>query len=258
MGSLVSSVHNYVDDKIFYPPAKPTNKEIQSLNTNRSNLYQIRPGRRNENIAYVHVLPKIRKVDKFIIFSHGNSADIFGMFPYLIYIADTYGCDVVCYDYPGYGLSYDSTGRYSESGCYNSLSCVVDDVIERFIIKRNDIILVGQSLGTGVVVDYVSKQDTWTAPIVLISPYKTIVKVVTDSSFGGLVDKFLTKDKIGKLRCPIQIFHGKADDLIAVEHGMELFAMIRNKSIAPVWKDGADHNNILNFVTYDTVLSWDV
>lgn len=255
MGSWISSscesVHNFVDDKIFCPPTKPTQKDIDQVTTNRSKIYYVIDG--TTTTSYIHIQPTRKITNKFIVFSHGNGCDMFGMYSYLVAVANGYGCNVICYDYAGYGLSVDETNRCSEQGCYNALKYVIDDISHKFNLTLDNILLVGQSLGTGVVVDYVAKQRLWISPIMLISPYKTIARVIYDSSFVGPIDKFLTKNKIGKLTCPVKIFHGKADKLILIEHGMELYTLLKNKSLDPVWIENADHNNILEYVTYDDI-----
>lgn len=62
----------------------------------------------------------------------------------------------VSYDYIGYGMS---EGEPSEENCLKSLSLVVD------YYNNYKELLIGQSLGTGVVVDYVSTNE-WTLPII--------------------------------------------------------------------------------------------
>ena len=42
-------------------------------------------------------------------------------------------------------------------------------------IEPVNIILMAESLGTGVAIDYVANYD-WYAPIILISPYKSILE----------------------------------------------------------------------------------
>src|SRR5258705_194298 len=80
-------------------------------------------------------------------------------------------------------------------------------------IEEKNIILIGQSLGTGIVIDYVSK-NKWDSPIILISPYKSIISVVCDSSIVKPIDKFQSLKKIKSITCPVKIFHGKEDKTI--------------------------------------------
>ena len=117
------------------------------------------------------------------------------------------------------------------------------------------ILLVGQSLGTGIVVDYISKQQNkWSNPVILISPYKSIPKIITQYNLIEFLickNKFCTYDKIIKTICPIKIFHGCIDNLIPISHSEELFELTPNKSIQPTWFDNTGHNDILNKIDMD-------
>lgn len=256
MGSYFSSIDNLVDKCIFQPPSVNEDfYKFKVFDTANSKHYMISSHDETFKISYVHFTPTKRVHDKCIVFSHGNGCDITGMFSYLLDVSQFYGCDVVCYDYPGYGISKDNTNRCSENGCYNALEYVINDVISRFRFKRENIALVGQSLGTGVVVDYVSKQKSWNSPIMLISPYKTIVRVMCDSSIVYPIDKFMTQDKIEKITCPVKIFHGDKDELIDIKHGRELYEMLENPKSEFTPLTGIGHNNILMHVTYGFVLT---
>jgi pimeloyl-ACP methyl ester carboxylesterase len=155
-------------------------------------------------------------------------------------LADNLGVCVVCWDYPEYGLS---TGELDEFSCYNS----IEDVVSHYKKMTNKILLCGQSLGTGIVVDWISKH-VWTNPVVLISPYKSIPKVITGINLvESLIckNKFATYQKIGKTNCPIKIFHGRQDDLIGVSHPIELYELVPNKILQPHYIDNTGHNDIL-------------
>ena len=110
---------------------------------------------------------------------------------------------------------------------------------------KKNIILVGQSLGTGIVAEYVSKNE-WTTPIVLISPYKTIASVVTDSSFKEMVDKFKTIKKLKHISCPVKIIHGQDDNIIHISHGQEIYNKLNEScKMKPLWIPSCGHNDIL-------------
>jgi hypothetical protein len=142
------------------------------------------------------------------------------------YWSNLFGLDCVCYDYVGYGLSKCANNidivYPTEDGCYRSIEIMMD-VLNK---KYDKIFLVGQSLGTGVCVDYCSKTD-WIDPIILISPYKSLVRVMADSCLSSTIDSsFNILDKVPKLKCPVKIIHGKNDKLICVEHGVEILNKI--------------------------------
>ena len=65
------------------------------------------------------------------------------------------------------------------------------------------------------------------ACLVLVSPY-TSIKNVGKELFGNLLTNFFLKEqfsnisKIGAIRCPIQLIHGKKDELVPYSHSEEL------------------------------------
>jgi pimeloyl-ACP methyl ester carboxylesterase len=188
---------------------------------------------------------KLDEKSQILVFSHGNASDILSMLPWAEHVAFLSGRFVVLYDYEGYGLS---SGSPSESGCYQSLAKVIDYLIKQFRVNKEQMLLMGESLGTGVVVHY-AWENKWIKPIVLISPYKTIVSVAIDSFMHTPMDQFESISKISELQCPVKIYHGKKDQLIPVEHARALLSKLPQQYyIAPTYFKNADHDNILSFI----------
>ena len=184
-----------------------------------------------------------KKSNKLIIYSHGNASNIYTNYNELKYYSDNFGCTVVSYDYPGYGLS---DGRPSEESCSAAMYKVVDHYIHKY--GKDNIILIGRSLGTGVVVNYAYDNNWYSqnkCPIVLISPYKSIGRVVCDSYVPETSianNKYKSYSKIEKLQCPVKIVHGLSDEVIDASHGRYLYGKLKNP-LAPVWKQGKGHND---------------
>lgn len=214
-------------------------------------------------IAYLHVKPKNIQNKKYVIWFHGNGSDIIETYQFYLAIAETLNVGLIVVDYPGYGLS---TGTPTEYGCYDAAKAILN--YTKTITESEDITLIGQSIGTGIVV-HVAKEIGWKTPIILISPYKSIMKIVWDysgslsSSFCERVDRFKSDKKIGKLLCPVKIFHGKDDTLIKISHSQELFKTLKktnssiyeNKLFCPVWISNTGHNDILGSIDWDSVKS---
>lgn len=199
-------------------------------------------------ISVLEIKPILEKSKKVLIFSHGNASDIYYMSDYLNNLANNLGIRIVCYDYPGYGLSH---GYPSEENCYDALKSVVDEY-KKFYSKK-DIILVGQSLGTGVVTNYVSSNE-WHSPVILISPYKSIPRVICDTSCAESSfrhNTFSTIYKLDKIKCPVKIFHGKNDELINCSHSEYIFQNLPLKVFLPTYFDNVGHNDILNAITIE-------
>lgn len=240
MGNILSSYENSANQLIFCPPNTPK-KYFQHL-VGVNNYYVMK----DSNTTCLLVRPeRWTRNCKCIVFSHGNGSDIYTMYEYVRYLADLTNSDVYIYDYPGYGLS---EGKVSEQGCYNSLKKVMDYVRTQY--QDSDITMLGQSLGTGIVMDFASKYS-WMTPIILISPYKSMGRVLTDSSMCSAIqsiDKFGTYYKLDTIDCPVKIFHGTKDTLINISHAKDLYDNLKDRSLKPMWLEGIGHNNILEAI----------
>lgn len=233
---------------ILYPKPNTTKSQLKELVKNNSNtrIFFITNKRHNIKTCVIEIFPQVKKFNKIIIFSHGNGCDIYTFYPYLLELTKLLNVMVVCWDYPQYGLS---TGELCEHTCYQGLS----DVITHYLKLTTQILLVGQSLGTGIVVDYISK-NSWSNPVILISPYKSIPKVVTQFDLVEFLickNKYCSYDKITKTTCPIKIFHGKSDNLIPHSHSIELYNLTPNKLLKPILYSNTGHNDILNMISFN-------
>jgi hypothetical protein len=205
---------NELIKNILYPKPNTQHIDIKKLNNyDKTNIFYITNQNLNIKICVCEIYPHkhTKHTNKILIFSHGNGCDILTFYPYLKYLADNLEIIVVSYDYPTYGLSQ---GDLNEFSCYQSLT----EIISYYSKNNKNILLVGQSLGTGIVIDYISK-NYWTNPVILISPYKSIPKVITEFDFiENLIckNKFDSYNKISNAICPIKIYHGKSDNIIIV------------------------------------------
>lgn len=247
-----SSVDSTINSLVFSPPSTNDEKIITQMLRLKAMAKKVgikvqflKTENKNGKISMIKCNPLDQLFTKYIIFSHGNASNIYHMGQYLIDLAQTYKICVICYDYPGYGKS---KGPASEQNSYESLKSCVSYVVNGLMVNPQDIILIGQSLGTGITVHYAAEVG-WKSPIILISPYKSVPRVLSDSfMIDWLVAKyrFNTIDKIDKLVCPVKIFHGKLDTVISISHGEDLYNKLPNKSLNPVWIEDADHNDILD------------
>ena len=58
--------------------------------------------------------------------------------------------------------------------------------------------------------------------VILESPFLTAFRVMTRVPLFPF-DKFSNVDKIGRVRCPLLILHGEADEIVPFWHGRRLF-----------------------------------
>lgn len=197
-----------------------------------------------KNVSYMHMKPSNTITDKVFIMAHGIASDIYTEHNSVKSFADNCGANVFCFDYIGYGMSHNETPTVAQ--CLASMECVVDDIIMKHNLDPKNIILMGQSLGTGIVVDYALKYD-WKHPIMLVSPYKSIINVVTENNFVVRHDVLRTIDKVDKLQCYTKIIHGKADWVIQMDHGEAIYEKLIRK-LEPVWLDNIGHLYVIHAI----------
>lgn len=264
MGNYIS--HQY----IFCPPQRPTFATYQSLISNiqlagntstpQINLYNI-PMYNNTDCyidATIFITEiKIKGSKKAIIWSYGNACDMHIMLPILVNIAQTLQTTIYLYDYPGYGLS---GGVSSETACIETLGAVVRSAIMRNRITPQQLILIGQSLGSAITVGFAHKHRDTVIPgqIILVSPFKSVAALINARSITEYVytftggDAFSTANKIGNIATPIKIYHGKLDTVIPFQHSTELQKLHSGTRL--ILLPYANHNNILEHINMITLL----
>lgn len=186
---------------------------------------------------------------RWIVFSHGNATDVAGMADYCAELARAHGCGVALYDYVGYGASrLAGDPAPSQSGCLESLQATLVHLQNEEGAAQADLRLMGQSLGTGVVVAHAAAAG-WTAPIMLLSPFTSAAAVMDVAAAAAVlgVDKFCSLAAAPRLRCPVTVVHGMRDDLVPPEHGRQLLAAVPAAlRMPPAWIANAGHNDILD------------
>ena len=101
----------------------------------------------------------------------------------------------------------------------------------------------------------------WTTPIILISPSKSIPRVIIDYPIEMTFrhNTFNTLNKLKKNKCPIKIFHGLNDDVIPYSHSVDIFNNLQIKNFLPTYYKNIGNNDILNVITmedYQQVLNY--
>jgi len=118
-------------------------------------------------------------------------------------------------------------GKPTELGLYEDARSAVRWLESRGV-KENNIILYGESLGTGVAVEIA--QNKKFAGIILESPFTSMIDA-GKSRYPFLPVRFLLKDKyesnkkIKNIKIPILIMHGKVDNIVPFHMGKKIYEM---------------------------------
>lgn len=159
---------------------------------------------------------------KIFVISHGNAGNIGHRYEMGEFINREFQANTLMYDYRGYG---ESEGRPTESGVYSDLSGAIRYALSRGY-SPNELYLIGQSLGSAVTVEIASQQRV--AGVILEAPFTSIRAMARRIAFSLPIDYFLrarfdSLSKIGSVRAPIAVIHGKRDPVVPFQLGQELF-----------------------------------
>ena len=178
---------------------------------------------------------------RLLIYFHGNAGNIGHRLPDLQKLAGM-GLNVLGMGYRGYGKS---TGKPSEKGIYTDGRAALAHAEKELGFDRRHIILFGRSIGSTVAVELGSSVET--AGLVLISPMTSAKAVGKAAGYGPVArlagSAFDNLSKIKRLKGPLLIVHGTADEVIPFAMGEQLNRAAPDpKRFVAI--DGAGHNDI--------------
>ena len=198
------------------------------------------PVESKENIVAAFI-PAPKSSHKTLLYSHGNAVDLGLMLPNLEMLGKTLGVNVASYDYRGYGCS---EGVPSMSACLRDISAVVKWLQKEHRKSLSDIVLLGQSIGSGPSSWFAAK-NPGLAGVILQSAFLSGIQVLNPSlkRWPGWLDVFPNKNFVPKISCRTLIIHGTSDMVIDVSHGKKLHLLCRCPS-QPLWAAGKGHEDV--------------
>lgn len=173
-----------------------------------------------------------------IIFCHENAGNIGLRVTNLIMMAQRLNCDLVAFDYRGYG---HSSGIPSEAGLLVDTHTVYHDYVLKQEVQRK-VILYGRSLGGAVAVQFAAQlaNDKRIAGVIIENTFTSIANML-GSVFPflnfGLVKKFCLRLKwetekwIEHLQTPILLISGLKDEIVPASHMMRLKSICEKNSV---------------------------
>jgi abhydrolase domain-containing protein 17 len=170
-----------------------------------------------------------------VLFIHGNAEDLGDARPWLERL-HSWGFSVFAYDYRGYGTS---DGTPSEQNAYQDADAAFVYLTQTLKIPPERIIVYGRSLGGGSATEIASRYAV--AGLILESSFTSAFRVVLPFPILPF-DKFSNLDKLRKVRCPVLVMHGQADQIIPIQHGQTLFKAASEPKMS-LWIAEAGHND---------------
>jgi uncharacterized protein len=182
---------------------------------------------------------------KTIVIFHGNGGHI-GHRGYKARSFIDAGFGVLLVEYRGYG---GNLGTPSEQGfradAWAALSFLIDEKID-----FGNVVLYGESLGTGVAVHLATDERTHSLikSIVLEAPYTSIPDVAAHH-YPFLMARYIVKDSfdsysnIGRFSGNLLVIHGEIDRTVPISFGRQLFSAAQEPKKA-YWLPNLGHNDV--------------
>jgi len=237
---LNMALYTFQDHYILYPPSKSDfsdripNKHHITLNINGVELNGIqRMERSSQNIT--------------IIYFGGNAEDV--NYNYFDFI-NALNANFVAINYRGFA---GNPGKAKLEQISLDADAIIAQIIERFELKTERIILMGRSLGSAFAINLVQKYDI--AGIIAITPFDSLSKLGKRHYPFLPVSLLLKKDfnnvVIAKTSLkPILIISGDKDNIIPAIHSKTLYEAWQGNNKKFVTIKNAGHNNIQDFPAY--------
>ena len=158
---------------------------------------------------------------KTVVFFHGNAGNLLNRV-HKINELNKLDINILLTSWRGFS---GNEGKPSEKNLYYDAQQIID-WLKLQGLDNKDIVLYGESLGTGVVTELASKNNF--GGIILESPFTSMAdtaKIYYPYLPVNLLlkDRYDTKSKIRDIETPILIMHGQKDSIVPQKMGLELF-----------------------------------
>jgi fermentation-respiration switch protein FrsA (DUF1100 family) len=186
-----------------------------------------------------------------ILLLHGNGDTLEGLAPRLSALADR-GHGVLGLAFRGYP---GSSGTPSEDGLTLDTFAALDWLAAQGVPDHR-IVLLGRSLGSGLAVKAAARRAV--GAVVLEAAY-TSIRELAQSAFPIyparliLRDPYLSADRIGEVRAPLMLIHGRDDALIPHRMSAQLRDLAGSDKKTLVVVDHAGHNDLDAFGLVDAI-----
>ncbi|EXB77634.1 hypothetical protein L484_018150 [Morus notabilis] len=249
MGAVTSSM---AAKFAFFPPSPPsygleeeeTGKLRMTGVATKENVDVLKLlTKRGNNVVAVHIKNPLASLT--LLYSHGNAADLGQMYELFSELSLHLRVNLLGYDYSGYG---QSSGKPSEQNTYADIEAAYRCLVERYGAKEEDIILYGQSVGSGPTLDLATRLPRLRA-LVLHSPIMSGLRVMYPVKRTYWFDIYKNIDKIPFVNCPVLVIHGTADDVVDWSHGKQLWELCKEK-YEPLWVKGGNHCDLELYPQY--------
>ncbi len=235
----------FQDNLIFFPGPWPKGYALpQTLK--HCGLMQLElttPDKVKIDALYAHSVAKATPGEKVILFSHGNAGNLIHRLSKIDRMCEA-GFNVLIYDYRGFGRS---TGSPDVRGAIIDGQTALDWLLKDQNIAPENIILYGESLGTGIAAELLKNNSHNFAGLVLESGFASLGTQASRRfpAIGAIILKhdLPTIETLHTYKGPLLLIHSKQDEIIPYGDSEAMLAACpsEKKSLFTIEKMG--HNS---------------
>jgi fermentation-respiration switch protein FrsA (DUF1100 family) len=186
---------------------------------------------------------------------HGNSGTLAMRAERVrMFVNDGYGFLIMAYR--GYS---GSTGKPTEKR-NEADALLVYDLLRRDGVAASDIVLLGESLGSGVAVKVAAQRPV--AGVVLDAPFTSITELAAAiypllPVRQLILDPYESDRLIGRINAPLLILHGALDRVVPVSMGRRLFGLAKEPKQIRIYPSGHHSDLFSDHGAYADVRRWE-
>ncbi|XP_047156038.1 alpha/beta hydrolase domain-containing protein 17A-like isoform X2 [Vigna umbellata] len=131
----------------------------------------------------------------------------------------------------------------TEYNTYADIDAAYKCLKEQYGVKDDQLILYGQSVGSGPTLDLAS-QIPELRGVVLHSPILSGLRVLYPVKRTYWFDIYKNIDKVGAVKCPVLVIHGTADEVVDVSHGKQLWELCKTIGKSKATANGSKKDTV--------------
>lgn len=214
----------FQQEKFIFNPTKME----ENTPLNYSGTFQEFKFQTADNAVLSGVLKTIEKPKGLIFYLHGNRGNLNDQVTASEFYSNL-GFDFFTMDYRSFGKS---TGELiDEEQFFSDVELVYDSI--KKLYDESEIRIIGYSIGTGSAAMLASKNNP--RSLSLMAPYYSLVQMTTNRY--KIIPTFLLKypfetyKYISEVKCPIEIIHGTADEVLPISGSVELSKLLKPRDL---------------------------
>lgn len=235
----------FMQDNYIYYPQKITKAYADMVTKSDKNIEEVIIETADKSKLHGWLSKLNNTKSPLVIYFGGNAEEV----SYLVKDQKFKGYSILTMNYRGFGLS---EGKPSEKSFFSDALEIYDYALKRPDIDKNNIVIMGRSLGTGVATYLASERNC--KAVILTSPYDSINSVAQEQ-MPFLPIELISKNKFNsmalapKIKYPLLALLAKKDTTIPNWHSKKLIASWAGKNQYAIF-DKEDHDSIIFSDTY--------